>query len=264
MGALADRAPLGVRRAAVGDQSVPVGAGGSRIPSRSPRSLSFSQTSLSVVSPKLRTSRSWSSVHATRSRTVLMFSDSRQLVARTERFNSARFILNFDSVDGSIPAGLAARTERYWPCPEHAGGRVWANGPAIGKSARASGHDRGLTRRELDVSDLTIEPANYGGDQMPWAEYVIAGNIVFLSGAEGRDMSRKQEYPDGEPRFKPLVKASTRAQSAQTLLGIGGLVAVKRTEYIDRTPESLDEAAALLRTMSPRQVTKLGEILDGD
>lgn len=72
------------------------------------------------------------------------------------------------------------------------------------------------------------------------------------------------EHPDGEPRFKPLVKASTRAQAAQTLLGIGGLVAVKRTEYIDRTPESLDEAAALLRTMSPRQVTKLGEILDGD
>jgi enamine deaminase RidA (YjgF/YER057c/UK114 family) len=64
------------------------------------------------------------------------------------------------------------------------------------------------------VSDLTIEAANYGGDQMPWAEYVIAGNVVFLSGAEGRDMSRKQEYPDGEPEESPVYEgpeAQTRA-----------------------------------------------------
>ncbi len=63
-------------------------------------------------------------------------------------------------------------------------------------------------------SDLTIQDTYYGGDQMPWAEYVIAGNIVFLSGAEGRDMSRKQEYPDGEPAESPVyegVEAQTRA-----------------------------------------------------
>ena len=63
-------------------------------------------------------------------------------------------------------------------------------------------------------SDLIIEPAHYGGDQMPWAEYVIAGDIVFLSGAEGRDMSRKQEYPEGEPAESPVyegVEAQTRA-----------------------------------------------------
>jgi enamine deaminase RidA (YjgF/YER057c/UK114 family) len=64
------------------------------------------------------------------------------------------------------------------------------------------------------MSDLVIEKTYYGGDQMPWAEYVIAGNIVFLSGAEGRDMSKKQEYPDGEPPESPVYEgpeAQTRA-----------------------------------------------------
>ena len=66
----------------------------------------------------------------------------------------------------------------------------------------------------MSDSDLTIQDAHYGGDQMPWAEYVIAGNLVFLSGAEGRDMGRKQEYPDGEPSESPVyegVEAQTRA-----------------------------------------------------
>ena len=66
----------------------------------------------------------------------------------------------------------------------------------------------------MSESDLIIQDAHYGGDQMPWAEYVVAGNIVFLSGAEGRDMSKKQEYPDGEPPESPLyagVEAQTRA-----------------------------------------------------
>jgi enamine deaminase RidA (YjgF/YER057c/UK114 family) len=56
------------------------------------------------------------------------------------------------------------------------------------------------------ASDLVIENAYYGGDQMPWSEYVKAGNILFLSGAEGRDMSKKQEYPDGEPLESPVYE----------------------------------------------------------
>ena len=66
----------------------------------------------------------------------------------------------------------------------------------------------------MTESDLIIQDANYGGDQMPWAEYVIAGPIVFLSGAEGRDMAKKQEYPDGEPQESPVyegIEAQTRA-----------------------------------------------------
>jgi enamine deaminase RidA (YjgF/YER057c/UK114 family) len=66
----------------------------------------------------------------------------------------------------------------------------------------------------MSESDLVIQEAHYGGDQMPWAEYVIAGNVIFLSGAEGRDMSRKQEYPGGEPPESPVyegVEAQARA-----------------------------------------------------
>jgi enamine deaminase RidA (YjgF/YER057c/UK114 family) len=78
------------------------------------------------------------------------------------------------------------------------------------------------------MSDLEIEKAWYGGDQMPWAEYVVAGKIIFLSGAEGRDMSRKQEYPDGEPPTSPVyegVAAQTRAcleKIAQRVVKAGG------------------------------------------
>ena len=72
------------------------------MPSRSPMSASFSRTSLSVVSPKLRTSSNWLSVRLTRSRTVVMFSDSRQLVARTERSSSARLMFSLASVAGSM------------------------------------------------------------------------------------------------------------------------------------------------------------------
>lgn len=62
------------------------------------------------------------------------------------------------------------------------------------------------------MSDLVVENAYYGGDQMPWAEYVSAGKIVFLSGAEGRDVNKKQEYPDGEPAESP-VHEGTEAQT---------------------------------------------------
>lgn len=64
------------------------------------------------------------------------------------------------------------------------------------------------------MTDLIIADTYYGGDQMPWAEYVIAGNIVFLSGAEGRDMTKKQEYPGPEDPGGAVyqgVEAQTRA-----------------------------------------------------
>ena len=63
----------------------------------------------------------------------------------------------------------------------------------------------------MTESDLIIQEAHYGGDQMPWAEFVIAGNTVFLSGAEGRDMSTKQEYPGGEPPESPVYEPTTAA-----------------------------------------------------
>lgn len=40
---------------------------------------------------------------------------------------------------------------------------------------------------------------------MPWANYIISGNLVFLSGAEGRDPNKKQEYPElVEPAESPV------------------------------------------------------------
>lgn len=65
----------------------------------------------------------------------------------------------------------------------------------------------------MTESDLIIQEAHYGGDQMPWAEFVIAGNTVFLSGAEGRDMSRKQEYPGGEPPSRRSTRGWKRRRA---------------------------------------------------
>jgi len=73
------------------------------MPSRKPMSASFSRTSDMVVSPKLRTSNNCSSVRVTRSRTVVMFSDSRQFVARTDNSNSA----------GSCPAWLGSLVDAH-------------------------------------------------------------------------------------------------------------------------------------------------------
>lgn len=73
-----------------------------------------------------------------------------------------------------------------------------------------------------------------------------------------------QKDADGEFMFKPLVKASTRANCAEKILGIAGLVPVKRMETIDRTAESLDEAAAITRAMTPAQLEALIKILGDD
>ena len=76
-------------------------------------SASFSRTSASVVSPKLRTSNNCSSVRVTRSRTVVMFSDSRQLVARTDSSNSARLMPSLASVAWSMVDRARARVSLW-------------------------------------------------------------------------------------------------------------------------------------------------------
>jgi hypothetical protein len=70
--------------------------------------------------------------------------------------------------------------------------------------------------------------------------------------------------PDGEPLYRPLVRASTQANCAEKILGIAGLVPVKRMETVDRTGESLDAAAAVLRSMTNKQVDALSALLDED
>ena len=88
------------------DLQTPTAADGNRMPRCRPSSRSFSCTSLSVVSPKLRTSSSWSSVRLTRSRTVVMSSDSRQLRRphRELQLGQAHVQLGFE---GGVDAGAA-------------------------------------------------------------------------------------------------------------------------------------------------------------
>ena len=72
------------------------------MPRSRPISWSLARTSLRVVSPKLRTFKSWSSLRLTRWRTVVIPSLSRQLVARTESSSSARLMSSLRSSSASI------------------------------------------------------------------------------------------------------------------------------------------------------------------
>lgn len=51
---------------------------------------------------------------------------------------------------------------------------------------------------------------------MPWASYVIAGDFIWLSGAEGRNPDKEQEYPDGTPDPEPMF-AGIQAQTLSVL-----------------------------------------------
>lgn len=65
----------------------------------------------------------------------------------------------------------------------------------------------------------------------------------------------------GELLYKPVVRASTRANCAEKIMGLGGLVPVKRTEIIDRTDEDLDEAAAFMESLHPDDLADLREMI---
>jgi hypothetical protein len=131
---------------------------------------------------------------------------------------------------------------------------------------RAGEHDHAALKEALGRRELVRETAT-----QKVVDYLDTAVDVLYS-----IMTDKRQLPifdrqgeqvkdvNGEPMFKPLVRASTRAQAAEKILGIGGLVAVKRTELVDRTAESLDAAAAVLRTLSPKQVEQLMGILSED
>ena len=65
------------------------------------------------------------------------------------------------------------------------------------------------------MADITIENCYYGGDQMPWAEYAIVGDLIFLSGAEGRDMSEEAGVP-GQEEAHPSLPYRRGRRAAQT------------------------------------------------
>ena len=86
--------------------------------------------------------------------------------------------------------------------------------------------------------------------------------ILDRQGNQMRGAATKEGKP-GALLFKPLVKASTRANCAEKVLGIAGLVPVKRMIVEDKSAEALDAAAAILRSMSPKQVDQFLAIMDG-
>jgi hypothetical protein len=89
-------------------------------------------------------------------------------------------------------------------------------------------------------------------------EVMTDASKVPIKDRDGNQM----QGPDGELLFKPMVKASTRMEAAKAVLGIAGLVPVKRMVVEDKSAEALDAAAAVLRSMSPKQVDQFLTILD--
>lgn len=65
----------------------------------------------------------------------------------------------------------------------------------------------------------------------------------------------------GDLLYRPVVRASTRANCAEKIMGLGGLVPVKRTEIINRTDEDLDEAATFMESMHPDDQAELREMI---
>ena len=84
-------------------------------------------------------------------------------------------------------------------------------------------------------------------------EIALDRSVLPVLDRQGAQM-RGPDNDDGTPGgllFKPVVKASTRANCAEKILGLGGLVPVKRIETKDTTGEELDDAAAVLEGMHP-------------
>jgi hypothetical protein len=89
---------------------------------------------------------------------------------------------------------------------------------------------------------------------------MMDSNVIPIKDRDGNQI----KDTEGNPLFKPMVKASTRANCAEKILGIAGLVPVKRMVVEDKSAEALDAAAAVLRSMSPKQIDQFLDILDDE
>jgi hypothetical protein len=78
-----------------------------------------------------------------------------------------------------------------------------------------------------------------------------------------RDGSQMKDA-DGNALYRPTVQASTKLAAAQALAGIAGLVPVKRMEVKDTSGETLDEAAGLIKALTPQQVEAVIEAVTKD
>jgi len=133
-------------------------------------------------------------------------------------------------------------------------------------------HDHGELKEALGKRELVRERATQRlVDMMDDAVTVL--HDVMTDDRQLPILDRQGEQlrgpapAEGEPGpllYRPLVKASTRAMCAEKILGIAGLVPVRRTEVVDRTGEQLDAAANVIRAMTPAQRAQLLDILDTD
>ncbi len=127
-------------------------------------------------------------------------------------------------------------------------------------------HDHAELRDALGKREILRERATQSLIDMMDDAVSVLHSVMMDTGRipiKDRDGNQLKDL-DGNPLYKPMVKASTRANCAEKILGIAGLVPVKRMETVDRTAESLDAAAAVLRSMSPKQIDQFMAILDGD
>jgi hypothetical protein len=94
-------------------------------------------------------------------------------------------------------------------------------------------------------------------------EIALDRSVVPVLDRQGEHM-RGPAGDDGSPGellYRPVVRASTRANCAEKILGLGGLVPVKRTIIEDRPTEDIDEAAAVMESMHPDDLAEFREIV---
>lgn len=130
----------------------------------------------------------------------------------------------------------------------------------------AAEHDHATLRESLGRREIVREQTLQSMvDRMQETSDLLWG---IITDAERLPVLDRHGEPlkdkDGNPITKPTVKASTRLEAMKTLLGITGLVPVKRLEHVDKTAEGLDAAANVIRTLTPAQLEQLSGILDSD
>lgn len=117
----------------------------------------------------------------------------------------------------------------------------------------------GLGQREIDREHGTQRMVEWIDEAAETLHEIMIDKgllpILDRQGNHATDANKNKLY-------RPMVKASTRMEAAKAILGIAGLVPVKRIETVDRSGEQLDAAANVLRAMTKRQVDRLIEDLD--
>lgn len=114
-------------------------------------------------------------------------------------------------------------------------------------------HDHAALREALKARTLVRERATQKMiDGMDAAADVLLEIMLDRSQLPEYDRQGKQKLDaDGNEIFRHQVRASTRANCAEKVLGLGGLVPVKRTINEERTTADIDEAASDMESMHP-------------